>query len=177
MRACKRPRDVFKNVPRALPDVIMVRVTGINVHMGLNYDSDGLCGLWCVRLFYSPTTFFFLIPQLFTYSGLAGAMPSTRVVSAETRIGCARVDPRAPHRGQTAPFPQLPSPRPSLVAWEASPGPPSTAPSSLAHPLNPCAAPFTPCARPWPRNAGGVIRSALSAPAPPPLPPAPFAPL
>lgn len=50
MRECKRPRDIFKNVPRVLPDVIMVMVTGIRVNIGLNFDSNGLCGLWCARV-------------------------------------------------------------------------------------------------------------------------------
>jgi len=44
---CKRPRDILKWLPRALPDVINVSVTGIEVGIGLNYDSAGLCGLWC----------------------------------------------------------------------------------------------------------------------------------
>ena len=46
MDECRRPRDIFKSIPRILPDVIELSIKGIEVGVGLNYDSNGLCGLW-----------------------------------------------------------------------------------------------------------------------------------
>mmetsp|Transcript_31364 Transcript_31364/g.99987 ORF Transcript_31364/g.99987 Transcript_31364/m.99987 type:complete len:302 (-) Transcript_31364:399-1304(-) len=73
MRECKRPRDIFKNVPRVLPDVIMVMVTGIRVNIGLNFDSNGLCGLWCV-------------------GGVAGAATSLAVGAINLTVSYQRAD-------------------------------------------------------------------------------------